>query len=169
MIAPLSTLHTLRCLSLVRGLADGSSGVQSTDLGRTLEATGRRNRRKPQPQAAPGQFPLFRNFSIPQSPPTPHCQVLCFEIQLRLLQSQAFQGWVLHLSTPSVVPSPRLLHQNVTSEFPKLSSMERPPNMVFRSLALLLCGCVAKQMTYSFLIHKTRTQQSLAPRNGFEA
>lgn len=61
LIVPPSTLQTLRSPSPVRGLTDESSGGQSTHLGRTLGAAGRRNRRKPQPQAAPGQFPLFRD------------------------------------------------------------------------------------------------------------
>lgn len=65
-IALPSPLQTLKCLSLVRGLADETSPSQSTDLGRTLEAPDRRNKEGSlspltiPPVQAPSLFPKSR-------------------------------------------------------------------------------------------------------------
>lgn len=47
----------------------------------------------------------------------------------------------LGLSPFRSLHSAQPLHQNITSGFPMPSSLESPPNIVFRSLVLLLCGC----------------------------
>lgn len=134
-IAPPSPLQTLKCLSLVRGLADETSPSQSTDLGRTLEAPDRRNKEGSlspltiPPVQAPSLFPKSRLLF------TAEAWALRFSNgsnKARLCKVESpFHS--LHSAQP--------LHQNITSGFPMPSSLERPLNRVFRSLALLLCGC----------------------------
>lgn len=121
--------------------------------------------KKPQTQAALGQHlpsPCSGTFSIPQSPTTLPAKFSALRsskgfYKVTLHKARSFHGAQLQASSPKYY---FCISQAI--------SLQRPPNMVFRSLALLLCG-YGKTDDPSFLIHKTGTQQSLAPWNCFVA
>lgn len=120
LIAPLFPLQTLKCPSLVRRLVDGSSKAQSTELGRTLETPGGRNRDE---SLSPRQ-PLDNSLVQAPSPFLRAHRLFTAEFsalrfskvshKVRLCKAGSFT-----FPLPPRCPAPG--HQNITSGFPKPS------------------------------------------------
>lgn len=156
------TLHSadLQCPSMVRGLVDGISRSQNTDVGTILEAADGRNiegsLRPKQPLDSPS---CSDTFSIPQSLPTPHCRVLCLEVQ----SGFARLSFTFPLTPQFQAPGP--FTKILLLDFPSHFHWRDHQTWLFRSLALLLCGCGKTNDPVSLPVKQE--QQSLAPWNCF--
>lgn len=116
LIALSSPLWTLKCPSLVRGLADGTSLSQSTDGGRTLEALDRRNK---EGSLSPWTTAPTLHVQVPSPFPKAHLFLTAKFSASR--SSKGFYKIKLHRLGSSTVSNSGSLRQNITSVFPKSS------------------------------------------------